>query len=356
MNEVKGYKVISKDWTCKGKEYTCPGRFKEDVQPGLCDRGMHFCIKASDCFNYYKFDSENHVVEVIAHGDVVQGDDKCCTNDLEIVREIPWSEVLQIVNEGKDCTGLCNTGNRNTGDWNTGDWNTGNRNTGNRNTGNRNTGDWNTGDWNTGNRNTGDCNTGDWNTGDCNTGDCNTGDWNTGNRNTGNRNTGDCNTGDWNTGDWNTGDCNTGDCNTGNRNTGNRNTGDCNTGDWNTGDWNLSSFNTGCFNTEESKVLLFNKPSDWSYRDWLNSDARYLLNQIPKKVVEWIYTGDMTDEEKAAHPEHETTGGYLKVLDESESGQIWWDGLSEDKKDCIRHIPNFDKDIFEQVTGIKTDE
>ena len=61
-----------------------------------------------------------------------------------------------------------------------------------------------------------------------------------------------------------------------------------------------------------------------TYREWIDSDARYLLNQIPKDVVEWVYEEDMTDEEKAAHPTYETTGGYLKVLDESECGQLWW--------------------------------
>ena len=185
---------------------------------------------------------------------------------------------------------------------------------------------------------------------DC-TGLCNTGDWNTGN----------CNTGDWNTGDWNTGNCNTGDWNTGNRNTGNRNTGDWNTGDWNTGncntgDWNKSSFNTGCFNTEEQKITLFNKPSDITYNDWLRSDARYLLNQIPKDVLEWVYEEDMTDEEKAANPTYETTGGYLKVLNESECGQLWWGSLSDFQKNYIKSIPNFDAEIFEQCTGIKVDE
>ncbi|CAK7008655.1 MAG: hypothetical protein ENTB_01370 [Enterocloster aldenensis] len=183
-------------------------------------------------------------------------------------------------------------------------------------------------------------------TGLCNTGNRNTGDWNTGNRNTG----------DWNTGDWNTGNRNTGDWNTGNRNTGNRNTGDWNTGNRNTGDWNKSSFNTGCFMTEEPKITMFNKPSDWSYRDWLNSDARYLLNQIPKKVVEWIYSEDMTDEEKAEHPTHETTGGYLKVLDESECGQLWWGSLTDRQKNIIKALPNFDPEIFEQCTGIRVDE
>ena len=296
MSEVKGYKVFNPDWTCRGFQYEVGKIFEEDVKPSCCDRGFHFCKKAADCFSYYSFNSKNKVAEVIALGEVDTDGKKSCTNKIQIVREIPWQELLTIVNIGKDCTGFCNTGDCNTGDWNTGDWNTGNRNTGNRNTGNRNTGDWNTGD--------------------CNTGDCNTGDWNTGNRNTG---------------DWNT-------------------------GDWNTGDWNKSSFNTGCFNTEEQKIMLFNKPSDMTYNDWLRSDARYLLNQIPKDVVEWVYEENMTDEEKTAHPTYETAGGYLKVLDESECGQLWWGSLSDFQKNYIRSIPNFDAEIFEQCTGIKVDE
>jgi hypothetical protein len=64
----------------------------------------------------------------------------------------------------------------------------------------------------------------------------------------------------------------------------------------------------------------------------------------------------MTDEEKAEHPTHETTGGYLKVLDESECGQLWWDGLSEVKRAVIKALPNFDPVIFEACTGIKVGE
>ena len=272
---VKGYKVFRPDWSCSPngntKQYTCPGKFEEEGELDVCGHGMHFCQTAADCFNYYDFDSNNKVAEVIAYGEVQTEGDKSCTDKLEIVREIPWDEVLRIVNIGKNCTGRCNTGNRNTG-----------------------------------NRNTGDCNTG-------------------------NRNTGDCNTGDWNTGD----------CNTGNRNT---------------GDWNSCNQSTGCFCTEQQPIMFFNKPSTWSLEDWYRSEARSLMNQIPKDVVEWIYEEDMTDEEKAEHPTYKTTGGYLKVLDESECGQIWWDGLSEHEKMVIENLPNFDPKLFRQCTGIDVGE
>ena len=180
---VHGFKVFNPDWTCRNFQYEVGKTFEEDVNPSCCDRGFHFCEKAADCFNYYKFDSNNKVAEVISYCEVNTDGDNSCTDKLEIVREIPWDEVLTIVNTGKDNTGLGNTGDMNTGVWNTGSRNTGSRNTGNRNTGSRNTGNHNTMDYNTGDCNTGDWNTGNWNAGDCNTGRMNIGDWNTGHLN-----------------------------------------------------------------------------------------------------------------------------------------------------------------------------
>ena len=87
MTEVKGFKVFNPDWTCRNKQYTCPGKFEEDVTPMMCNTGMHFCRRATDCFNYYKFNPENHVAEVIAYGDIAENGDKTCTNKLEIVRD-----------------------------------------------------------------------------------------------------------------------------------------------------------------------------------------------------------------------------------------------------------------------------
>ena len=267
---VKGYKVFNSDWTCRGKQYTCPGKFEEDVTPIQCRRGMHFCKKAADCFNYYLFDQNNKVAEVIAYGEVSEEGDKCATNKLEVVREIPWSELLGLVNTGKGCTGRCNSGNRNSG-----------------------------------------------------------------NRNSGN--------------------CNSGNCNSGNHNSGNCNSGDCNSGDWNSGDWKKCSFSNGCFNTTSPKIYLFNKPSSWTYRDWLNSEACCLIERISDNVVQWVQYSNMTDEEKAEHPEAETTDGYLKKLDNSECTVLWWRNLSDCQKAIITAIPNFDKAIFKEITGIDVD-
>ena len=274
---VKGYKVFNSDWTCRGKQYSCPGIFEEFVSPYVCNVGMHFCKNAADCFRYYDFDPNNHVAEVIAHGTVVEGENKCATNKLEIVREIPWAEVLEVVNTGKACTGRCNSGNWNSGDRNSGNWNSGN-----------------------------------WNSGDCNSG----------NRNSGNRNSGDCNSGD---------------CNSGNRNS---------------GDWNATSFSNGCFNTVSPKIYMFNKPTDWTLEQWFNCRARRLLNEIDDCPLEYVYLSDMTDEEKAAPPEAETTGGYLKERTTADNARKWWAGLSADDRNIIFSLPNFDAAIFKEITGI----
>ena len=277
---VKGYKVFNPDWTCKGKQYTCPGTFEEDVNPSVCSVGMHFCKNAADCFRYYDFDPNNHIAEVIAHGTVAEGEDKCATNKLEIVREIPWAEVLEIVNTGKACTGRCNSGDRNSGD--------------------------------------------------CNSGNCNSG----------NRNSGDCNSGN---------------CNSGNRNSGNCNSGNRNSGDCNSGDWNKTSFSNGCFNTVSPKIYMFNKPTDWTFEQWFNCRARYLLNQIEDCPLEYVWFDTMTDEEKAAHPEAETTGGYLKERTTADNARKWWAGLSADDRNIIFSLPNFDAAIFKEITGIDVD-
>jgi len=205
--------------------------------------------------------------------------------------------------------GFGNTGHSNTGDWNTGY---------------SNTGDWNTGDWNTGYSNTGDSNTGDWNTGDSNTGD-----WNTGHRNTGHRNTGDSNTGDWNTGD---------------RNTGHRNTGHRNTGDWNTGDWN-----TGFFNTETpQEILSFNRPISRQVWDEAVKPS-FIFNLV---LTWWDYESEMSESDKSKDVNSSIRGGQLRSRTYHEAWRKAWDETTDEDRRLVLTLPNFDPDVFLEISGI----
>ena len=164
---------------------------------------------------------------------------------------------------------------------------------------------------------------------------------NSGNRNSGNRNSGNCNSGNRNSGNCNSGNWNSGNCNSGNCNSGNRNSGDCNSGNW----------NSGYCNTTEPTVRLFDHQTDITFSDFRQSRAYGLLCNIPSDCLTWKYSEYMTDDEKAEHPEHETTGGFLYL--EKADRQAWWESLSDDSKSAITSMPYFDAEKFFICTGIK---
>lgn len=78
----------------------------------------------------------------------------------------------------------------------------------------------------------------------------------------------------------------------------------------------------------------------------------FLLEEIPKNVLIWTRLDKMTDEEKEIHQEAEATNGYLKMVDNTPKRQEWWERLSSKEKQEILSLPNFDKEIFKEITGI----
>lgn len=64
----------------------------------------------------------------------------------------------------------------------------------------------------------------------------------------------------------------------------------------------------------------------------------------------------MSAEEKAAHPKHETMGGYLKTVDFKTACKIMWDKLDEEERQAVIELPNFDAEVFEEITGINANE
>ena len=110
---------------------------------------------------------------------------------------------------------------------------------------------------------------------------------------------------------------------------------------------------TGCFCTEEHKIRFFDQESEMTFREWRNSEAYGILCGIPFEPTRWIWADDMTDEEKASHPEYKTTDGYLKVCDTDKAFLTWWDSLNNREKEIIKSIPNFNAEKFLQISGIR---
>ena len=128
----------------------------------------------------------------------------------------------------------------------------------------------------------------------------------------------------------------------------------CNSGNRNSGDWNSGNRNSGYCNTTEPTVRLFDHQTDITFSDFKWSRAYGLLCHIPTDCLTWKYSEYMTDDEKAAHPEHETTGGFLYL--EKADRQAWWESLSDNSKAAITSMPYFDADKFYKCTNIRVEK
>ena len=213
----------------------------------------------------------------------------------------------------------------------------GNNNSGHENSGNNNSGDFNSGDFNSGNNNSGNFNSGDFNSGDFNSGDFNTGN---------------DNSGEFNTGSVNSRKDNSGNLNSGDANSGNFNSGYANSGDFNSGDWNKCNGSCGVFCTEEQTIRIFDKDTNMTLSEFRKSKYNRALRSVKLELTEWI---EYTEEEMKEDKNKRLIGGYLKEYSYKEACANWWNELTEENREIIMSIPNFDAAKFYEITGIKID-
>ena len=87
-------------------------------------------------------------------------------------------------------------------------------------------------------------------------------------------------------------------------------------------------------------------------REWKKSRTRRIISWNMETTA-WIYESSMTEEEKEQYPSYKTTGGYLKVFTYSEAWKNLWNSITDEEKQEIMNIPNFDKNKFKEITGIE---
>lgn len=133
-------------------------------------------------------------------------------------------------------------------------------------------------------------------------------------------------------------------------NTGDRNTGNFNTGDCNTGNFNSCNYSNGFFNTIDPKINLFNKPTNYTTKEFKQTEWYDALTNGIFTLTEWV---NYTEEEKQQDKKKELIDGYLKTYTYKEACENWWKSLSDKDKKIIKTMPNFDKDIFKKITGIE---
>ena len=289
---IKGF---DKDLRCRGMQFEVGKEYSTgaaDADISLCTNTVfHFCDSLKKVHTHYSVipEEDNRFCEIEVLGALVSDDTKCGSNRIRIVREILGDELNIMRGLTDGNTGVFNSGNWNSGDCNSGDWNSGYYNSGNRNSGNWNSGSRNSGDWNSGSRNSGD--------------------WNSGRGNSGSRNSGN-----WNSGDWNSGNC-----------------------------------NSGFFCTNSPKLRLFNKETDFTMEEFIKTEWYAVLTSGEFNLTKWRA---YTNEEKAQDERKRFIGGELIAIPYKEACANWWASLSEKDKAIIKTIPNFDANIFAEITGI----
>ena len=289
---IKGF---DKDLRCRGMQFEVGKEYSTgvaDADISLCTNTVfHFCDSLKKVHTHYSVipEEDNRFCEIEVLGALVSDDTKCGSNRIRIVREILGDELNIMRGLTNGNAGIFNSGDWNSGDWNSGDCNSGYINSGNRNSGNWNSGNRNSGDWNSGNRNSGD--------------------WNSGRGNSGSRNS----------------------------------------GNWNSGDWNSGNYNSGFFCTNSPKLRLFNKETDFTMEEFMKTEWYAVLTSGKFNLTKWRA---YTDEEKAQDERKRLIGGELITIPYKEACANWWASLSEKDKAIIKTIPNFDANIFAEITGI----
>lgn len=124
-----------------------------------------------------------------------------------------------------------------------------------------------------------------------------------------------------------------------------------NFGKENVGYRNTGNRNTGAFCTGESKIKLFNKESNWTHEQFIESKVYSLLCEVNTNM--WIWESEMSNEQKEKYPSFKTSGGCLVDTPYKQAFSDRWNNWSEENKNEFKSLPNFDADIFEQITGVK---
>ena len=97
-------------------------------------------------------------------------------------------------------------------------------------------------------------------------------------------------------------------------------------------------------------ILVFNKPL--SIKTW---DSCAKPSFIYFYLTKWIDWDNMSDDEKKEHPSSFVTEGYLKTYEYKEA---WMDSYSKASKEDIellKNLPNFDADVFYEISGIRVE-
>ena len=96
-----GYKA-TENGVCIKFKYEVGETYRKHSAPIMCAFGFHYCKDIDSTLKYYKYKKGiTKIFEIEDLGTTITGDDKCVTNKIKIVREIPVSEWNDLMKHNK---------------------------------------------------------------------------------------------------------------------------------------------------------------------------------------------------------------------------------------------------------------
>ena len=121
-----------------------------------------------------------------------------------------------------------------------------------------------------------------------------------------------------------------------------------NSGNQNSGHQNSGNWNSGYFNIDEPPIRIFGKET--SERRGEISFPSFLYFDL----TSFVSFDTATEEERIQYKsEIETCGGFIKTLEYKDAFRKAWDNASEEDHEAVKKLPNFDADIFFEISGIR---
>ena len=90
---------------------------------------------------------------------------------------------------------------------------------------------------------------------------------------------------------------------------------------------------------------MFNKDTGLKRSQLTVPDVKLPINT-------WLRWNDMTPLQQTDNPKAETVDGVLIVMSYKDAWKKAWQSMDESKKADFLNLPNFDANIFKEITGI----
>jgi len=85
-------------------------------------------------------------------------------------------------------------------------------------------------------------------------------------------------------------------------------------------------------------------------REFVNSKYYVAIISSDFILTEWI---NYSKEEMEKDESKNLIGGYLKTYSYQEACKNWWANMTKKNREIIMSMPNFDAEIFKEITGIE---